>query len=342
MKFAVDATYSSGEQPSGVGIYSRELLSRLPAAHPDTQFLFCYRSHRYFRTLRERLPVNCKRRLLFESSAYSGADLFHGLNQRLPKTKLRRAVSTFHDLFVLTGDYSTANFRRRFAEQARHAAANSEHIITVSEFTASQVEQLLGVERSRLHVVHHGVRKMLLQPLKRERIILHVGAIQRRKNISRLVEAFEAMPAGWQLVLIGAAGFEAAEIHRRIEESPRCADIQVLGYVPDRDLPKWYARASIFAFPSLDEGFGMPVLEAMAAGVPVVTSNRSALPEVSGDAALLVDPTNTEELASALRRLADDDQLRDELTQNGQRRAAQFTWEAATSRTWEVYEVALK
>ena len=129
-----------------------------------------------------------------------------------------------------------------------------------------------------------------LPPLPRENVILNVGAIQKRKNIARLVAAFETVAPEWRLVLAGSDGYGAEEIRARIAASPARERIAVLGYVTPEELAGWYARASVFAFPSLDEGFGMPVLEAMAAGVPVVTSNRSALPEVAGDAALLVDP----------------------------------------------------
>jgi glycosyltransferase involved in cell wall biosynthesis len=172
-----------------------------------------------------------------------------------------------------------------------------------------------------------------------ENLILTVGAIQKRKNISRLVKAFERMPPGWRLAIAGAAdGYGAAEELRPVEESPRRADIDVLGYVPAAQLEALYCRAGIFAFPSLDEGFGMPVLEAMAHGLPVIASRRSAIPEVAGDAALLVDPENVEELGEALCRLATDRTLREDFARRGRGRAAQFTWEEAVARTWAVYQ----
>jgi glycosyltransferase involved in cell wall biosynthesis len=256
--------------------------------------------------------------------------------------RFRRSVSTFHDLFVLTGDYSTPEFRQRFAEQARRAAAESDQIIAVSQFTATQVGQLLGVELERIHVVHHGVRAPAASTAARENIILNVGAIQRRKNIARLVTAFEGIDSGWQLVLAGSAGFGAEEILRQIESSPQRDSIRVLGYVGAEELAGWYARARVFAFPSLDEGFGMPVLEAMAAGVPIIASNRSAMPEVCGTAALLVDPGDTEALTHALRRVIEDAELADDLVRCGKLRAAEFTWERAAEKTWKVYEKLLE
>jgi len=338
VNIALDATYSLGEELSGVGIYSRELLFGLAKAHPESQFRFCYRPHRYFRSWADRLPPNVRRSLLAEPLGARSADLFHALNQRVPRMPLKRCVVTFHDLFVLSSEYSTPEFRARFAAQAREAAARADAIITVSAFTKSQVTALLGVEPAKVFVVHHGVRELALRPATREKIIFSVGAIQKRKNTARLVEAFESVDTAWRLVLAGSAGFGAGEILARIEASPARPRIVVVGYVAPSDLANWYSRASVFAFPTLDEGFGMPVLEAMASGIPVVTSNRSALPEVAGDAALLVDPERTEDLADALRRITRDEDLQAALVNRGRAWAKLFSWERAVRETWQVYE----
>lgn len=338
MPIALDATYSLGDELSGVGVYSREILFGLAAAHPDQRFRFCYRPHRYFRSFRDSLPSNCSRFLLHDRyRTPSRADLFHGLNQRMPAGRLRRSVCTFHDLFVMTGDYSTPEFRERFTVQAQEAAERADVIITVSAFTAAQVESLLGVDRGRLRVVHHGIRTLPAPNLPREPIVLHVGAIQRRKNIKRLVEAFEALPAPWRLVLAGSAGYAAEDALARIEASAARGRIEITGYVTPEQLASLYARASILAFPSLDEGFGMPVLEAMAQGVPVVASNRSALPEVCGDAAVLVDPFSVAEIAGALEVVARDPEARRSLIERGRARVSQFTWQKAVDETWKVY-----
>ena len=341
LRIALDATYSLGRNLSGVGVYCREILFGLAAAHRDAGFLWCYRPHRYLKSFAEPLPPNCRRRLLQGPLAPRSAALFHGLNQRLPRVGFRRRVTSFHDLFVLTGDYSTPGFQARFAAQAREAAAASDLILAVSQFTADQVHSLLGVERNRLRVIHHGVRVRAAEPASREDIVLHVGAIQRRKNIARLIQAFESLPGNWRLVMAGSAGFGAEEILRRMEESPARPRMIVTGWIPNAELGLLYARARVLAFPSLDEGFGIPVLEAMASGVPVVTSNCSALPEVAGGAALLVDPTCVDEIASALHRLTSDEALRAEMIERGIERAARFTWDLAVEKTWKAYEEVL-
>jgi glycosyltransferase involved in cell wall biosynthesis len=212
-------------------------------------------------------------------------------------------------------------------------------IIAVSQFTADQVHELLGVGRSRLRVIAHGAHMPDAVPRVEEKMILTVGAIQRRKNTERLVEAFESLPTDWKLVLAGAAsGFGAEKILERIAKSPARERIQVAGYVSEDELKSLYARAAIFAFPSLDEGFGIPVLEAMAHGVPVVTSNRSALPEVAGEAALLVDPEDTGALTQALSELIADPGRRSSLSEAGRVRAALFPWERAVAETYSVYQ----
>ena len=337
MNIALDSTYSVGPDLSGVGVYSREMQYGLARAHPADRFAFCYRPHRFLRSFGERLPANAGRFLLGENRAPRSADVFHGLNQRLPHAGMRHAVATFHDLFVLTGDYSTPEFRRRFAAQARDAARRSDLIIAVSRFTAQQAIEVLGVGQDKVRVVHHGVTVGAQPAATREKIVLHVGAIQYRKNIARLVDAFERVDPDWQLVLAGSAGYGAPEIVAKIARARSRERIRMPGYVPPAELADWYARAAIFAFPSLDEGFGMPVLEAMASGTPVIASNRSAIPEVAGNAAWLVDPEDTEELGDALVALTRDPDGRADLSRRGLIRAGEFPWADAVEKTWQVY-----
>jgi glycosyltransferase involved in cell wall biosynthesis len=341
LRVALDATYSTGLKLSGIGVYSREVLQGLAAAHAETSFSWCYRMHRFREGLIGNRPANVRVRPLFESFPSFRADLFHGLNQRMPARRFRRTVCTFHDLFFLTSEYSTPEFRQRFAEQAKAAAGRADLVICVSDFTAKQANALLGVEAARLRVIPHGTRfPPGEKAAEREAVILNVGTIQLRKNIARLVEAFErAAPPPWRLILAGEpAGYGAEEILVRIADSPARDRIEVTGWVDDETLQHLYRKASIFAFPSLDEGFGIPVLEAMAHGLPVLSSNRSALPEVCGDACLLVNPMDSDEVAGGLSRLVEDSELRRRLAAASLARAPEFTWERAVDSTWKVYE----
>ncbi len=343
MKIALDASYAIGEHLSGVGVYSRELMHGLAKLEPGVEWTWAYRPHHWREVLFGSSPSHVKRRFLWESRA-PRCNLFHGLGQRLPRSLGRaRSVATFHDLFVMTREYSHADFRARFTQQARDAAGRADAIIAVSRYTAGQVEELLGVERSRIHVVHHGTRPLPIPSgVAREQIILSVGALQLRKNTLALVKAMEQLPRGWKLILAGSRGTGYEEtIRPAIEASPRRADIELPGWVDDAALARLYARASIFAFPSLDEGFGIPVLEAMAAGIPVLASDTSSLPEVCGDAALLVNPRSAEAVASGLARLIGGESLRASLVARGLRHAAEFTWDRCVRQTWSVYRTLL-
>jgi glycosyltransferase involved in cell wall biosynthesis len=335
LNIALDATYSLDRHLTGIGVYSRQLLFGLAQAHPESQFTFAYRPHRFLRSFQDSLPRNVRRRILLGKQTLS-CDVFHGLNQRIDSTRYRRTVATFHDLFVLTGDYSTAEFRKRFAAQARSAAQRSDLIIAVSAFTALQIRDLLNVEPSRIRVVHHGVSPpSVSSSIPRENMVLFTGSLQRRKNVLRLMQAFErAAPPNWRLVLAGATGFGAEEILHSASQNQR---VFVTGYISSNELESLYSRAAVFAFPSLDEGFGMPVLDAMARGVPVLTSDKSALPEVAGDAALLVDPLSVDSIEEGLKKLIENDSLRAQLSQRGTERAKQFGWEKAVGETWQVY-----
>ena len=333
MRVALDATTSLGENISGVGIYSRELLNGLAASGTGDEWDWFYRSQRYWRALRMPRRPGVTRRLLADSFGNRSAGLFHGLNQRLPKKTVSPA-DCYLSRFVCSdgGDYSTPEFRDRFAIQAREAAESADLIVAVSEFTSQQVESLLRVPRARIRVIHHGVVRRPIPELPREKVVLCVGAIQKRKNQAALIRAFRGMPPDWKLVLAGSEGYEAGEILRDLP-----ANVLVTGYLAENEISRWYARASIFAFPSFDEGFGMPVLEAMAAGIPVIAGNRSALPEVCGDAAILVKPDDSEQIADALLRLKDDSNYSRELVSRGLTRAAGFTWDKSVSRTLQVY-----
>jgi len=352
MTIALDATYSLGRNPSGIAVYCSRIIEALVRAAPQEHFLLCYRSNRFFRALASRRPApNCSRRLLEEplcSLALRGATVFHGLNQRLPRCKLPPSVTTFQDLFVISGDYSTPEFRQRFTHLARDAATRSDHIIAASQFTAAQVCEYLGYPESRITVIYHGIDPVAefpadeLQDFRRRHrletpFLLCVGAIQARKNISRLVQAVERLRSDTLLVLAGSDGHGAEQIHEQIQASPARERIHLFGYVDQDTLAKLYRTAAAFAFPSLDEGFGLPVLEAMTAGLPVVTSNRSAVAEIAGEAALRVDPFQTEEIRLALDRVLTDTDCRQRLIEAGRERAAEFTWERAAAATLALY-----
>lgn len=238
----------------------------------------------------------------------------------------------------------------------RHSANTATRVIAVSHATAHDLTLLNGIPADKIRVVHSGVDPQLAPVTDEARIralrtrlgvegpfVLHVGSLQPRKNLTRLVEAFDrvkdAVP-GLQMVLAGRRGWAYQPIFDRISQLGLADRVLVPGYVADEDLATLYSAASVYAFPSLYEGFGFPALEAMACGTPVVCSNVASLPEITGDAALSFAPTDVVGMANALHRVLTDPVLHADLGARGTRQAARFTWEAAGRETLNVLEEA--
>jgi len=226
-------------------------------------------------------------------------------------------------------------------------------VIAVSESTRRDLLAHLKVEPERVYVVYGGVAERFrpaslakIQEVRAryhlpERFILTVGTIEPRKNYLRLLEAYRRLlDQGYNegLVIVGKLGWRYKTFFQRLRELNLEQSVTLLGFVADDDLPALYSAAEIFVYPSLYEGFGLPPLEAMACGIPVVASNTSSLPEVVGDAGLLVSPYETAALAAALKKLLDDASLRAALRARGFRQAAKFRWETAARCTLEVYK----
>ncbi len=347
----IEAGHSLDRPPTGVAVYARNLIWELARLQPSCRFRWFYRSNRYFRSFRDPLPANAGRMLLegpWRSRATGGLRLFHGLNQRLPEGLRCPTVATFHDLFALTGEYSAAEYRDRFAGLARETAGRADRIIAVSSYTAGRVEEILRFPRSLITVVHHGVELQNVPPAARREAVLrglgvsrpfllHIGALQVRKNVERIVAAFEAAGGSTGLVLAGAPGYGADRILARIDRSTARDRIRTVGHVGNEARASLYGSAEALLFPSLEEGFGLPVIEAFSAGLPVVASNVSAIPEVAGDAAVLVDPLSADEIAGALERVLASGTLRAELRAKGFARAKEFTWRRCAEQTWAAY-----
>lgn len=232
-----------------------------------------------------------------------------------------------------------------------------DRVITDSKNTKLDIVQFLPIEAEKIMVIPAAANKHYrrmnaeeIQPaLKRAKIdfsyILYVGSIEPRKNIPRLLEAYALLrqwSVNWQLVIVGARNFWKSTPVAAVVERLRLQDyVHFTGYIAEQDLPAIYNGADLFVFPSLYEGFGLPVLEAMACGTPVVTSNRSSLPEVAGDAAILIDPYDVDALTIAMQRILSDPDLAYEMATKGMIRAREFSWERTARETVAVYEEVL-
>jgi glycosyltransferase involved in cell wall biosynthesis len=264
----------------------------------------------------------------------------------------RRAaqVVTIHDLDFLTNpERAGAEIRRDYPRLVRDHAWRAAHVIVISHYTARQVERHLGLPPERMTVCYPGVPDWVSregQPIHRTaEHVLFVGTLERRKNIGTLLDAYAALvarrPEAPPLVLAGRARPEAAPWLERIARPPLAGRVRCLGYVSEEHRRHLFETAALFVMPSLEEGFGLPVVEAMGAGVPVVVSNRGALPEVVEQAGLVVEAEDAQALSGAMERMLADEAFRSAAVAQGLRRAARFRWDDTARSVLTAYERAL-
>ena len=285
-------------------------------------------------------------------------DIFHATNYLLthPVRQAKRVVSV-HDLtVVLFPQWHPAKRVREIQAGLQASVEMAERIIAVSQATKDDIVTHLGVDPTRVAVVPLAVDDSFhpmpaaeidaaLAPfgLVRGTYLLFLGTLEPRKNVGRLLDALAKLDdAVGPLVLAGADGWGNDELRPRIAELSQRGRVRSLGYVAESLRAPLLGGARIFVYPSLYEGFGWPPLEAMACGTPVVTSNVSALPEVVGDAAVMTDPLDVDGLAEAMRRLWNDEALRDTLRARGLARARRFTWDLTARLTLDVYATAMR
>jgi glycosyltransferase involved in cell wall biosynthesis len=373
MKIAIDA-HMVGERETGNETYTLSLIRALLALpsteRGDVQFVL-YTTHP--ERLRPRLdpahPAPIRRvkpepaplRIplgLPLATAWDRADLLH-VNYVAPPLGACPHVVTVHDIsYEFYPDFFSPRDRWMLRIMVPLTARRAAHVITVSQHAKREIVSRYGLSPARVTVTYEAAGEPF-RPVTdeaalravRERYglgsqyVLALGNLQPRKNIGRLVDAYarlrrDGQLAGVQLVLVGKAQWRESEIYARVREAGLERDIVFPGYADDADLPALYSGALAFVFPSLYKGFGLPPLEAMACGTPVVTSNVASLPEVVGDAALTVNPTDVQALADAIHLVASRPGLRAHLVEKGLRRAAQFTWRRCAEETLAVYRAA--
>ena len=359
---ALDATYSLDPEPTGIAVYSRRLVESLLEIETSHRFLVCYRLSRWRRRPDFMRPSSCGRRFgvrLFQEHLTFWlpwqAELFHSLAQRPPAFRFRKEVVTVFDVFPITGrDYSTPGFQLKFGALLRDAVTRAARVITASRYTAEQLRHHCGVSADRIRVIPIGVDVPDMNPGADERLeerkrwvgpgnelVLVVGAIQNRKNTLGAARAAALLPARYRFILAGGNGHGSETVHEFIRRNRLSDRVVAPGYVSQAELESLYRAASVLLLPSFEEGFGIPVLEAMARRVPVVAANTSSLPEVGGEAARYVDPHSVEAIASQVRQVAEDSGLRAQLVRLGLDRAREFTWRRMAQQTIGVYEEAL-
>ena len=373
MRIGIDYT-AAVQQGGGIGRYTRNLIRALAALDRETRYTlftagrgddgqgpwpdnFCTRSvpfsDRWLNIFWQRL------RLPVPVQVVTGPlDLFHSPDFVLPPTGRTPAILTIHDLsFLRFPQFFVPAFHRYLKGAVSRAVRRAQHILADSQSTRRDLGELLNVEAERVTVLYPGVESRF-RPVKNvaelarvraryalpEHFILGLGTLQPRKNFDGLIRAFRLLRehgdpriADLHLVIGGGRGWMFEETLTLVETSGLAGQVHFLGFVDDADLPALYTLAQVFAFPSWYEGFGLPVLEAMACGTPVVAADNSSLPEVVGEGGLLVDAADPVTLAEALHRLLSNPTLRMQLTAAGRSQAAKFRWETAAQHLLAIY-----
>jgi len=372
MRIGIDAT-ALPPQPVGAGNYIIQLIRSLANVESEFEFVVFAQpeGRRQIDLLEssrihwvETPQVNPGIRLIWEQTRFprlihqSNIDLFHCLHYTRPYLLSCLSVVTFHDMtFFLYPHLHTWVKRRFFPLAMRLSARSAQALIADSESTRLDAIRIMQIPPEKIVTVHLGVDPKFrvihdpqaLQQVRREyklpdSFILYVGLIEPRKNVPLLIQAYKKLVdqgITTPLVIVGRLGWMSGEINDQIERLDLKERVQFTGYVPVEDLPGIYNLACLFVYPSRYEGFGFPVLEAMACGVPVITSSVSSLPEIVGEAGMLIQPDDEEVLTQAMGIVLSKPDLQAELARKGPVHAAEFTWERTARRTIQVYRQVL-
>lgn len=358
------------KEPSGVGMYTYELAKRLKS---DDEVSFCGNLFNFLNRndhselLRElSFPINKSR--LFPYGVYRRTwnylpfgynkifpktDVTHFFNYIVPPKISGKVVTTIHDMAYIRfpETLNSANLRR-IKQGIEYSVRRSDVLITVSEFSKREIVDLLHVPEEKIVVIPNASSLTDEQApfevlrakyhLEDKPYLLYMGTIEPRKNLVRLIQAFDKVKKTsglpHKLILAGGKGWKSGEIYCEAEQATSSSDIIFTGYISPAEKNTLYKNAELFVFPSLYEGFGIPVLEAMSFGVPVICSNAASLPEVVGDCAELVDPLSVEDIASTIERLLGNSTRRDELISKGIGRAKGFSWDTSASQLMTIYK----
>lgn len=369
---AIDYT-PAYEQGGGIGRYVRELVAALAFEDQQTNYrLFVAGANKH--SLPTPIAPNftwCPTRLTptwlarvwhragvpYPVESFTGdVDLYHATDFVLPPTrKHTRTLLTVHDLsFIRVSESASPSLKAYLDKVVPRSAQRADHILADSVATKTDLIELYKTPADKITVLLSGVdSRFQRQPeniitairekysLDTTPYIFSIGTVQPRKNYVRLINALKQLHADGfplHLVIAGGKGWLDDPIYASIEQSDLQSFVHFIGFAADEDLPALYSGAVCFAFPSLYEGFGLPVLEAMACGTPVLTSDVSSLPEVAGDAAILIDPYDTEAIAQGLKSLLDDTQSRETYIRKGYERAGLFTWQRSAQQLLKIYQ----
>lgn len=376
MRIGIDYT-PAYEQGGGIGRLTRDLLTALSRLDNETAYKL-FVSGATSEKMPPALATNFqwkptslspkwlariwhRTRLPLPVEVFTGQiDLFHATDFTLPPTLPKtKTIVTVHDLsFVRVPNTASPSLKAYLDTVVPRSVRNATHVIADSQATKDDLIDLYGIDRNKITVLLSGIDSRFLfvdsvdsymtmrnkYKLSNRPYIFTIGTIQPRKNYSRLIQALKILrDTGYdlQLVIAGGKGWLEDEMYKTLAETKLEDYVKLIGFADDEDVAELYSGAECVAFPSLYEGFGFPVLESMACGTAVVTSNVSSLPEVAGNAALMVDPYNVEAIADAIQRIIDDNSLKQTLIERGFEQAKKFTWENSARNLQTIYQTVL-
>lgn len=367
MNIAIN-TLSIRSKYTGIGVYTKNLIHALSKTDKHNRYFLCLNAENYddfaieqanFENVLVRAPL--KKYYLWEQFYLpvfikkKRIDIIHGPRSVLPLLSGAKSVVTIHDLafihFPEVIRYSPINYWPVFV---RRSAIRADHIIAVSKNTKKDIIRLFDIPENRITVTYEGcgdhfkkvTDKSSLATLSEryglpERFILYVGNIEPRKNLGILLQALILLMKNHslelKLVIVGKKGWLYSDFFKLIKQLYLENSIVFTGYVEDKDLPGIYSLADVFVYPSKYEGFGLPLLESMACGTPVIASNTSSIPEIVGASGLLFSPNRPDELAACINQLVNDPGLRARLVQSGIERSKLFSWKKMAMETLQIY-----
>lgn len=304
-----------------------------------------------YRRIWNKIPINYNR--LFQSDA----DIYHFFNFIVPPRINGKIITTIHDMtYILYPETMDKRNLKRITDDIDYSVNRSDKIITVSESSKRDIIRYLNVPEEKIEVVYNGVEydrfaksnnnqdklKVMQKYNLPQNYILYMGTLEPRKNIESIVRSYSVLKKNYnneiKLVIAGKKGWLFENIFNLVESLKLQDDVIFTDYVDEVDKAAIYQMANLFVFPSIYEGFGIPVLEAMASSVPVITSNVSSLPEVAGDAAILVEPKDVNSIAKNMHKILSNNDLRDKLICKGHIQAKKFTWEASAEKLYKIYK----
>lgn len=366
MRVGIDARLNY-HQPAGISRYTTHLIEELAQLDRETAYtIFQHRKQRnplanapnfQRRTLFTPVHRRVEQLMLAAELSFHSLDLLHSTDFIPPLYSSIPSVITVHDLAFLHWPHFLTETHAAYYSQIDRAVRHAQHIIVPSESTKSDVVGQLGASPKKISVIHEAAAP-IYRPLDKakcraamqakygipEKYIFFVSTIEPRKNIGGLLDAFHHLRKYYNvedtgLVLAGKPGWLYEEVYRKVEQLDLEQSTFFVGRVPEEDLHQLFVGSGCHVHPAFYEGFGLSPLEAMACGTPTIVSNTSSMPEVIGDAGLIVDPSDREEIAVAIHRLLTDDDLHQELCQKGLQRASVFSWSRAAAETLEVYRM---